>query len=320
MATRVKVDPRTRHRPGRARAGEHGPQASRLLRKGSVYLALLPAVVLLVVFEWYPAFSALANSLYSWNGGSVHKFIGLQNYIELFHDTTFLQSARNGAFFVGFRMVIQLVLPFIAAELIAHLRSTRFANFWKVLFIAPLVVPGLAMMLVWRFIYQPQIGLLNMFLQAIGLKEWAHAWLSEPSTALAALSLVQFPWLATLQFLILLGGLQAIPKEVLESSVLDGAGTLARIRHIEIPYIAPQIAIVLVFTAINMVQQFALFLVLTDGGPGNATLVPGLYLYHTAFTFLRFGYASAIGVLLFLVLLLLAIVSLRLGRQRTQDL
>lgn len=290
------------------------------LARSSVYLALLPAVALLVVFEWYPAFSAFVNSFYDWNGGTVHRFVGLANYKELFHDASFRSSVRNGAIFVAFRVVIQTILPFIAAELIIKLRSARHAHFWKVLLVSPMVVPGLAIMLVWRFIYQPQVGLLNQFLQALGLGRFGRAWLSDPHTALGALSMVQFPWLATLQFLILLGGLQAIPREVIESATVDGARTLSRIRYIEIPYVAPQIAIVLVFTAINMVQQFALFLVLTDGGPGDATLVPGLFLYHSAFTFLRFGYASAIGVVLFVFLLILAVISLRLGRQRTQDI
>lgn len=315
MTTRGQADLSVR--PAQVQTG--GAIGRSVFRKTGVYIALLPAVVLLVVFEWYPAISAFINSLYNWNGGTVHQFIGLKNYTELFQDASFVTSVKNGAIFTVVRMILQLVFPFIAAELIANLRSEGLAHFWKVLFISPMVVPGLAMMLVWRFIYQPQLGLLNQFLGAVGLDSWTRAWLSDPHTALAALSVERFPWLATLQFLILLGGLQAIPREVIESSTLDGAGWLSRARLIEIPYIAPQIAIVLVFTAINMVQQFALFLVLTDGGPGDATLVPGLYLYHSAFTFLRFGYASAIGVLMFIVLLILAVISLRLGRQRTQE-
>lgn len=289
------------------------------LRNLGVYLPLLPAVALLLVFEWYPAFSAFLNSLYNWNGGPVRQFVGLANYTELLHDKSFQTSIKNGIEFVVFRVMAQLLLPFIAAQLVVHLRSTRFANFWKMLFISPLVVPSLAIMLVWRFMYQPQVGVVNRLLQAVGLGHLGRAWLSDPHTALGALALVQFPWLSTLQFLILLGGLQAIPREVIESATIDGARALRRMWYIDIPYIAPQVAIVVVFTAINMVQQIALFLVLTDGGPGDATQVPGLYLYHSAFTYLRFGYASAIGVVLFLFLLVLTLVSLRLGRRRTGD-
>ena len=132
-----------------------------------------------------------------------------------------------------------------------------------------------------------------------------------------ALSFVRFPWLPTLQFLIILGGLQAIPKEVLESSEIDGAGLFQRIRSIDLPMVRGQIMLAIILTAIFMTQRFDLFLVMTDGGPGYSTMMPALHLYHSAFNFLEFGYASAIGVILFVVMLILTLLNLKISQSNT---
>jgi len=276
-----------------------------------LFLALLPSLLLLAIFEWYPALSALYNSFFMWNGGKLHKFIGAQNFLRLLEDKAFLVSLRNVAFFVIFRVVAQLVMPFIAAELIINLRDERWAERWKLVFVIPMVVPYLLMVLIWRFIYSPQMGLLNQLLRSIGLDAWARPWLSDPDTAMWAIMVLRFPWLATLQFLILLGGLQAISRDVLECAEIDGANLMARIQYIDIPLTMSQIKLVTILTAIWMLQRFDLFLVLTDGGPGYATMVPALHLYHSAFNFLEFGYASAIGVILFVIMLILTVLNLK---------
>lgn len=180
-----------------------------------------------------------------------------------------------------------------------------------------MVVPLILNYLIWRFIYNPQVGLLNQTLELIGLGDMAQAWLAEPSTAMIALSFVRFPWLPTLQFLIILGGLQSIPKEVHESSQIDGAGFWRRLFYIDIPMTRRQITLAMILTMIFMTQRFDLFLVMTDGGPGYSTMVPALQLYQSAFNFLEFGYASAIGVVLFVAMLGLTILNLRVSAGAT---
>lgn len=284
---------------------------SRIVKNRYIYLALLPALLVVLTFDWYPALSAFYNSFFIWNGGKVHKFVGLMNYENLMHDRAFLISLKNVAFFVLFRIIFQTLLPFIAAELIVNLRSASWAYRWKLIFVIPMVVPYLVMVLIWRFIYNPQVGLLNQFLTLVGLESWTHAWLSDPNLAIWAIAFVRFPWLPTLQFLIILGGLQAISPDIIESSQIDGAGLFKRIRHIDIPMAAGQIKLAIILTAIFMTQRFDLFLVLTDGGPGYSTMVPALHLYHSAFNFLEFGYASAIGVILFVIMMTLTVINLR---------
>ena len=300
------------------RKEEQSPLHRRIWRAKWLYLALVIPLVMLAVFEWIPAFSALYNSLFIWNGGKVHIHIGLEHYERLLTDRTFRVAVQNLIFFVAFRVVMQTIFPFFAAEMIVNLKSQRWASWWKIIYVFPMVVPMVLNYLIWRFIYNPQVGLINQTLELIGLGEWAHAWLADPNTAMWALSFVRFPWLPTLQFLILLGGLQAIPKEVHESAAIDGAGFWRRLFYIDIPMTRRQITLAMILTMIFMTQRFDLFLVMTDGGPGYSTMVPALQLFQSAFNFLEFGYASAIGVVLFVTMLALTVLNLRVSSGRAE--
>ena len=134
-----------------------------------LYLALLIPVAMLLIFEWLPAFSALYNSLYIWNGGKVHFYVGLEHYERMLTDRTFRVAITNLVGFVFFRVIMQTVLPFFAAEMIINLRNARWSYWWKIIFVFPMVVPTILNYLIWRFIYNPQVGLLNEGLTLIGL-------------------------------------------------------------------------------------------------------------------------------------------------------
>ena len=289
------------------------PLPVRIWRAKWLYLALLIPVAMLLIFEWLPAFSALYNSLYIWNGGKVHFYVGLEHYERMLSDRTFRVAITNLVGFLFFRVVMQTVLPFFAAEMIVNLRSQRWSYWWKIIFVFPMVVPTILNYLIWRFIYNPQVGLLNEGLKLVGLGEYTHAWLGDPLTVMWALAFVRFPWLPTLQFLIILGGLQTIPKEVHESAAIDGAGFWRRLFYIDIPMTRRQITLAMILTMIFMTQRFDLFLVMTDGGPGYSSMVPALQLFQSAFNFLEFGYASAIGVVLFVAMLALTVINLRVS-------
>jgi raffinose/stachyose/melibiose transport system permease protein len=278
-----------------------------------LYLALLIPLTLLIIFEWIPAGSALFNSLYIWNGGKVHIYVGLENYENLLTDRTFRVAMQNLIFFLVFRVIMQTIFPFFAAEMIVNLRSQRWTNWWKIIFVFPMVVPLILNFLIWRFIYNPQVGLLNQTLELIGFGDLSRAWLADPNSAMWALSFVRFPWLPTLQFLIILGGLQSIPKEIHESSQIDGAGFWRRLIYIDIPMTRRQITLAMILTMIFMTQRFDLFLVMTNGGPGYSTMVPALQLFQSAFSFLEYGYASAIGVVLFVAMLGLTVLNLKVS-------
>ena len=287
---------------------------SRIWRAKWFYLILAVPLGILITFEWMPAFSAMYNSFFLWNGGKVHIFVGWENYQRLlFEDRQFRTAIQNLFLFVTFRVVAQTVFPFLAAEMIVNLKNQRWSDWWKIIFVFPMVVPMILNYLIWRFIYNPQVGLLNKTLELIGLEALTRAWIADPMTAMWALSFVRFPWLPTLQFLVILGGLQAIPREIHESAQIDGAGFWQRLIRIDVPMARRQITLAMILTAIFMTQRFDLFLVMTDGGPGYSTMVPALQLYQSAFNFLEFGYASTIGVVLFVVMLGFTVLNLRVS-------
>jgi len=275
------------------------------------YIFLIPIFISVAAFRYFPTFMAIFRSFFYWDGKDLSRFIGFSNYINLIQDEVFIQSIKNIMIFSGVRLVLIILFSFIAAELIYNLKSKKWSYRWKVLFVAPMVVPWTVTLLIWQFIYSPQVGMLNNLLSGVGLDFLTQAWLGNSSTALIAVALVQFPFVATIQFLIIVSGLQNIPGSIKESALLDGATTFRRIISIDIPILRPQLILASLLTLINSFQRFALIQVLTKGGPGNATQVPGYYLYQNAFNYGRFGYASAIGVILMLILLTISFINMR---------
>jgi ABC-type sugar transport system permease subunit len=181
--------------------------------------------------------------------------------------------------------------------------------------VAPLVV----VILLWKFIYDPSVGLLNTLLGAVGLSALQHAWLGEFGTALPALMFIGFPFASGTSVLIYLAGLMNIPSEVMEAASLDGATGVRRILHVDLPLLMGQVKLFIVLGIIGGVQAFEIPLILTQGGPGWATEVPGLRMYQVAFEDNRFGYASAIGFVLFLVVLLLTFITFRFIRSSESE-
>jgi raffinose/stachyose/melibiose transport system permease protein len=205
-----------------------------------------------------------------------------------------------------------LTLPLLAAELIFNLHSERWRFSYRVLFTIPMVVPWIVTVLVWQFLYDPIDGPINRVLLGLGLGNYARAWLGEPQTALWAIALMGFPFVAGLNLLIYLAGLNSISTEVLDASKLDGATFWQRFLHVDIPLIRGQIRLIVILTTITQIQNFAPVLILTKGGPGYSTMVPGMWMYQNAFLFGKMGYASAIGVVLFAVMLALTAMNTRL--------
>jgi raffinose/stachyose/melibiose transport system permease protein len=262
-----------------------------------------PALAMLALFFAWPVGSALYHSFYDWDGFRAGRFVGLDNYRQLFADAHARASALNIAQFIAARLALNLAFPMLAALLLFHMRSRRAAGAYRTLFTIPMVVPLMVVLLVWKFVYHPHDGLLNHLLDAAGLAGWRHVWLGEFETALYAVIGIGFPWvtglgLAGFALLIYLAGLQAIPAEIFDALAVDGVGLGARLARIELPLIAGPIRLIVVLTTINTLKSYVPVMILTNGGPSDASLVPGLYLYQSAFYYDRFGYASAIGVVM----------------------
>lgn len=273
-----------------------------------MYLFLVPTLLLLGSIKYYPFFTAFVESLFDWNGINVNRFIGLENYRELLQDERVAIAFANVFKISVFTLIANLLLPMLVAVLVFRIRSVKLQNFLKVGFIVPLVVPMMVLVLLWRWMYAGDSGVVNQLLEMAGLGMLKHSWLGDPSTALWAILFVGFPWVAGLPFLLYLSGLQGISEDLFEVSEIEGVGPIRRFFSIELPLMASQIKLVVMYTLIQAFQVFEAPYILTNGGPGNTTITPALHIYDQAFNYSRFGYASSIGVAMFLVLIVLTVV------------
>ena len=275
------------------------------------YLLLVPTFALLLTFNYYPAVSALYHSFFEWNGANLNAFIGLGNFRIMLGDKILGEAMINVAKLTLGSLAINLTFPLLAALLIFHLRNERAGYLYRVLYVIPMVVPGLVVLMIWRFFYSPIKGLLNELLKVIGMASMARPWLGDFKLTLYAILFVGFPWIAGYATLIYIAGFQNIPLEILEAAGVDGATGLARVWRIELPLVLAQIKLLVILTLIGSIQGFVNVQVLTNGGPGTTTMVPGLYLYRNAMQYSRMGYACAIGTVLFIIILGLTYLNMR---------
>jgi raffinose/stachyose/melibiose transport system permease protein len=292
---------------------------SRLIPVYMPYLFLLPAVVLLIAFRYYPAFSAVFHSFTDWDGTSQANFVGMDQYNLLLKDAAFLKSLSNIIIYTLVRTVLTTAMALLGAELVYNLRSYVAQSVWRIIFTLPLVIPTSVVFLVWRQIYNSRLGLLNQFLNGVGLGDQAKPWLGLPETALPAIIMIGFPLVSGLGFLVLLSALQNLPSEVNDAALIDGCTRLRRIFSIDLPSIRGPLALIVILSINAGLQEFTPMLVVTNGGPVNATQSPGLYLYQQAFTYGKFGYATAIGTVLMMMTLIFSVFILRARYRSAHD-
>ncbi|MFF8504382.1 carbohydrate ABC transporter permease [Streptomyces anulatus] len=300
------------------------PQLKGEVRRGRrfpwfVYVGLLPLFVLLGLLAYYPAFSGVYHSFFDWRPGFDSPFVGLDNYRTMFADDLWWDSFKNLGYIFVVSVTVMWLLPLLAAELVISLRSERLQFFFRTVLIVPLAFPGVVTVLVWSFIFDPNDGMLNQALNAIGLDSLAHNWVGDPATALPSLLVIGFPWVASLPFLVFLTALQNIPKEVLEAASLDGCGRLRRVVSIDLPLMAAQMKLLFFLATISVLQfGFAAYLV-TGGGPDNATQVPVLRMIGVAFEGSDWGYAATLSTTLFVITALLSGVLMLVRRKGNSD-
>ncbi len=289
-----------------------------IFRKFIPYLFLIPLFLLLGIFKFYPTVSAIFRSLYEWNGGTQMKFIGIDNYVRMLQDEIFGKSLIN-LLIISVASILKVVtIPLFVAELVVRVKNKKMADMYKYIYIIPMVIPGMVLILLWQWIYDFN-GLLNGFLTAVGLGDLSTAWLGNESTALGAIIGYNFPWIAGIQFLIFLSGLQSIPQSLYEAADLEGANAFQRLFYIDIPLLAGQFRYLLITTLTTSFQAFEYVLVLTNGGPGTATMVPALYLYQESFSYFRMGYACALGTALFVVIMILTVLNMKFIRSADSE-
>ncbi|MBM3190939.1 MAG: sugar ABC transporter permease, partial [Chloroflexi bacterium] len=232
----------------------------------------------------------------------------LKNYQEIFASKTiFRQAFRNMLLLSGWQIVRAATFPLLGAALIYRVKSEKTAYFFRLLFVLPIVVPWVVAVQVWRQLYEPNIGLFNEILKALGMTPLA--WLNSPKTALASLMFMGFPWIDGVGLLIYLAGLLAIPGEILEAATVDGANSWTRFWRMELPLIIPQVRLIVILNVIGAFQNFGWQLLVTRGGPMGATTVPAWEMYHQAINSGRYGVASATGTVLFFLIFALTLIN-----------
>ncbi len=292
---------------------------SRLRQLGVWSLFLLPALVIFTAFVIYPLLGSLYYSLTSWDGLDPNlQFVGLANFQQLLSDPTVFIDLRNTLVFAGGVMVLQNGLALLLAIILDGL--LRRLTFLRVLFLIPAMLSSLAIGYIWSYIYNPLFGFLNAFLGRIGLSAWQQDWLGNPHLALSSLIVTNSWQFMGFGMVIFLAGLQAVPTELYEAANIDGTSGWQRFWRITFPLIAPAVTINVILTLIGSMKVFDLIFVMTNGGPGDASESLALRIYKEAFTLNHFGYATAVGIVMSLLILALSVLNLRLLRKREVEL
>lgn len=275
------------------------------------YLFILPLMLGLGIFSYYPAFSGIYHSFFEWDSTGKSVFVGLNNFIELWQDQVFLDSFGTMVMIQIPKLLINMFCPLIMAELIFNLTSRKAQNWYRTLILLPIVTPSIVNTLIWKFVYDPNNGLMTALARVLGFvgANGAIDWLGDPNLVVFSVIFMGFPWIGGTSVLIYMSGLMDIPNEVLESARLDGCSTIRRVISIDMPAILGQVRYFLITGIIGALQDYSLQLMLTDGGSGYATMVPGYYMYIEAFTANRMGYACAIGTSLFIIIFVLTILT-----------
>ena len=282
------------------------------------YLFILPTFVFIGVFFYQPFVASISYSFYKWMGIGPKTYVGVGNYVSLFRDPRFWFSMRNILILTAAGIIKMLSFPMITAALIANMRAQRFAYALRSLFIFPIVVPGLVFLLLWKnVIFDPNIGVLNYLLKTV-LGGRGLLFLQDPDIALLWVAVVGFPWIGALPFLVYLSAFQGISKDIFDAAAIDGVSGIRRFLRIEFPMILDQIKVLITLTIITTFQEYYALYVLTDGGPMSTTLVPGLMLFKSAFEEYHFGYASSVGVIMLLVMLVLSYINNRYVRSKVE--
>jgi ABC-type sugar transport system permease subunit len=272
----------------------------------TAYLLIFPSMLLIVIFAYVPTVMGLYYSFTNFNLAEPIKFIGLKNFTKIAGDQFFWTGVGNMLLILVTNLIKEFTIPLLVAELIFWLRWAR-AKYWmRVAFIIPSIVPGVVGILLWKQIYDPQIGMLNEILKVVGLGYLARGWLSDATTAIWAIIFTGFPWVSIFAFLIYFGGLLNINREIFDAAAIDGASAWKRFTNIDLKMISPQLRLILFFTFLGSVQGYGGIWIMTRGGPGSATYVPGLQMF-LQISAAEFGYASAIGFVLALVVLVVTL-------------
>jgi raffinose/stachyose/melibiose transport system permease protein len=276
---------------------------------------LVPGLVAFTLIIVLPLLTNIGVSFTAWRGVGVPQWTGLENYRRLFDDATFWASFRHILGLIVAMAIIPTAIGLVLASAlfdhVSRVHGQRTASLLRAGYYLPQVLPVVIAGVIWAWILNPTYGALNLALETLGAEGLTRNWLGDQSTALLAVMGVMIWFQIGYPVVVFMAGLQRVEPELYEAASLDGASAWQRLRHITVPMIRPEIFVVLVTTTIAALKIFAPIYVLTDGGPGGATIVPSYFAYQNFFEIADVGYGAAISTVLTLIIIALMTVLLR---------
>lgn len=277
-------------------------------------LFILPALTLFLLFTYYPLIQNFVYSLTSWNGVSIEKeFIGIQNFINIFRDKTLVQSIGNTVYLAIALIIMGLFLQFSAALIVFS--NVKGSGFIKVVLYLPAVLSPIVLSYTWiQFLQYP--GYVNQLLGLLGLEKYQTLWLGNESTVKLMLAVIQSLQYTGYGMIFFLAGLNSIPTDIYEAAELDGSRGFNKLFKITIPLMMPSITVTLFISITGALNSYAIPLALTGGGPNGASTTIAMQIYQRAFGMRQFGYASAIGIVFFVIIAVVTTMQLTFTRKR----
>ncbi|MEX0828408.1 MAG: sugar ABC transporter permease [Haliea sp.] len=276
-------------------------RGSSLMRRDALLLALVflpPALLLFTVFVALPIVDAARFSFFNWNGfGDPEKFVGLQNYLQLFGNRAFRIAVGNNGLIILISLLIQMPLALLVATMLAE--REPLTNTFRLIFFLPYVLAEVTAGLIWRFIYDGDYGVVANVVTWLGIDPVYV--LADPNFAIYAILLVIVWKYFGLHMILFIAGLQQIDRSLYEAARIDGAGGWKLFTSITLPLLAPTIRLSIFFSVVGAMQLFDVIMPMTGGGPSDSTQTIVTYLYNFGITRTRFGFGSAVGVVLFII-------------------
>jgi len=315
MTTLLSVAPREETATATLTRGDDHAQTARARRASGhrrarrsrvAYLYVAPAFLVFAIFLGVPIAQTVQYSFYDWNGLGAATWAGIDNYLRVFQDPQLRDSFGHAVVLMFFYAALPVAIGLFLTALISRSHQMRSMSFYRTVLFLPQVIASVVVATIWVAIYS-QNGLVNEVLRAVGLADLARVWLGDYDTALFAIGLVG-TWLNIgLCLVLFLSGVGNIPPELFEAVRLDGAGRVREFTAITLPALRGQIAVALTLTVVSALKTFDLVYITTRGGPGNSTTVPAFEAYNRAFNTGQVGLASAVAVVLTIVIVLLTI-------------
>lgn len=271
--------------------------------KWLLMITLLPALLLYSFFVIIPIFWSAYYGFFNWSGVTEAIFIGFDNYKEVISNPIFWKSFKNNMIIVGASVFGQVPIALGFALLLR--KSNFFQRFVRSAIFLPMVISTVVVGLIWGYIYNPQFGIVNTVLEAVGLESWTRAWLADPTVNMYAVA-IPIIWNYIGPYLIIfIAAIQNIPSEIEESASLDGATGLRKLYHITLPMLWTTIKVVVILCISGSLKAFDQVFIMTGGGPAQSTELMATYMYNNTFLIYRYGYGSAISTMIVILSLVL---------------